>query len=373
MTPLSPFFLVRINKAEQNSKRAVLFSRTIVYFGAVLVENDGNGCLIKEVTAGSPANNVSFTHGDVIVKMARTDTPDLRAFSQVLNAHKPGDTVEVHYRSNLHPEFIVSKMVTLGEIEFKVDSNQYFNDFKYNLQYGVILAISSEAATAMPSAQIGDFLLFNHLVEHKPRETGDKAYADTHLVGFADDSSGDELRIVTCPADPSDPANEVLGVVKQDNGVYIIPHPNFIFCDPVFNPSGFQMQNGIWSPLHWRMTMDEMVAKQESLLAQINALNAMGVLQQKETEENYRRLEEVRKELDGLYAEKEKLAQIMRQKHLIETTVQFFNPKTAESIGVVLRPGDKLAMDQYSFYPLEVHNNKWLLARASQVEYAVTS
>ena len=55
----------------------------------------GNGVLIDGVTDGSPAQKAGVRAGDLLVKMGRTDINDLAAMTQVLRAHKPGDSLDV--------------------------------------------------------------------------------------------------------------------------------------------------------------------------------------------------------------------------------------------------------------------------------------
>lgn len=55
----------------------------------------GNGVLLEGVSDGSPAQKAGIRGGDLVVKMGKTDVNDLMAMTQVLRAHKPGDTLDV--------------------------------------------------------------------------------------------------------------------------------------------------------------------------------------------------------------------------------------------------------------------------------------
>ena len=59
------------------------------------MDEQGNGVLLEGVSDGSPAQKAGIRGGDLIVKMGKTDVNDLMAMTQVLRAHKPGDTLDV--------------------------------------------------------------------------------------------------------------------------------------------------------------------------------------------------------------------------------------------------------------------------------------
>lgn len=66
------------------------------YLGTIpdMSENPG-GVALTGVRAGSPAEKAGIKAGDVIVKMDGRDVKDLMAMTEVLRAHKAGDTIEI--------------------------------------------------------------------------------------------------------------------------------------------------------------------------------------------------------------------------------------------------------------------------------------
>ena len=59
------------------------------------MDERGDGVLIEDVTAGSPAEKAGIKGGDVITRMGKAAVPDLAAMTAVLRSHRPGDTLEV--------------------------------------------------------------------------------------------------------------------------------------------------------------------------------------------------------------------------------------------------------------------------------------
>ena len=71
------------------------------YLGTVpdMSENPG-GVALTGVRGGSPAEKAGIKAGDVIVKMDGKDVKDLMAMTEVLRAHKAGDTIEIVVKRN---------------------------------------------------------------------------------------------------------------------------------------------------------------------------------------------------------------------------------------------------------------------------------
>ncbi len=68
------------------------------WFGSVPnMERSGAGIVLDGVTAGSPAAKAGLKAGDVIVRMAGTETSTLAEMVTVLRAHKPGEAITVVY------------------------------------------------------------------------------------------------------------------------------------------------------------------------------------------------------------------------------------------------------------------------------------
>ena len=53
------------------------------------------GVLLGGVTGGSPAETAGMKKGDILIRLGAQDVKDLEGFTAALQAHKPGDTVEV--------------------------------------------------------------------------------------------------------------------------------------------------------------------------------------------------------------------------------------------------------------------------------------
>ena len=70
------------------------------------------GVKLSGVTAGSPADQAGIRAGDVIIGIGNTDVADLQAMTDVLRAHKPGDTVSVTVLRDGQPRTMT---VTLGD------------------------------------------------------------------------------------------------------------------------------------------------------------------------------------------------------------------------------------------------------------------
>ncbi|MEI2718763.1 MAG: PDZ domain-containing protein [Gemmatimonadales bacterium] len=69
------------------------------WFGSIPdMDNSTTGIFLNGVTAGLPAEKAGLKAGDVLLKMAGKPTIDLQAMTEVLRAHKPGDTIQVVFQ-----------------------------------------------------------------------------------------------------------------------------------------------------------------------------------------------------------------------------------------------------------------------------------
>lgn len=69
------------------------------WFGSIPdMDNSTTGIFLNGVTAGSPAEKAGLKAGDTLLKMAGKPTIDLQAMTEVLRAHKPGDTIQVVFQ-----------------------------------------------------------------------------------------------------------------------------------------------------------------------------------------------------------------------------------------------------------------------------------
>ncbi|MBL0178347.1 MAG: PDZ domain-containing protein [Gemmatimonadetes bacterium] len=69
------------------------------WFGSIPdMDNSTTGIFLNGVTAGSPAEKAGLKAGDTLLKMAGKPTIDLQSMTEVLRAHKPGDTITVVFQ-----------------------------------------------------------------------------------------------------------------------------------------------------------------------------------------------------------------------------------------------------------------------------------
>jgi|CXWL01.1.fsa_nt_gi S1-C subfamily serine protease len=69
------------------------------WFGSIPdMDNATAGIFLNGVTAGSPAEKAGLKAGDTLLKMAGKATLDLQGMTEVLRAHKPGDTITVVFQ-----------------------------------------------------------------------------------------------------------------------------------------------------------------------------------------------------------------------------------------------------------------------------------
>ena len=69
------------------------------WFGSIPdMDNSTAGIYLNGVTAGSPAEKSGLKAGDMLLKMAGKPTIDLQSMTEVLRAHKPGDTITVVFQ-----------------------------------------------------------------------------------------------------------------------------------------------------------------------------------------------------------------------------------------------------------------------------------
>lgn len=84
-----------------------------VYLGSVPdMGSDVKGMRLTGVRAGSPADQGGMKAGDVVVRFAGREVTDIYTYTDALNAHKPGDTVEIEVLRDGKP---MTLTVTLGQ------------------------------------------------------------------------------------------------------------------------------------------------------------------------------------------------------------------------------------------------------------------
>ncbi len=372
--PNYQYFLVRIDKAEQLKKRATNYANQLPFLGLRLIDEPDAavvGCLVVGTEVDSPASKAIFNNGDLVTALNGQPTPSTSEFHAALSKCKPGELVELTYISRFTgPDKSIAPRLTktleVGSKVFTIENNVHQIDYRYNLQYGHVVAIGNEAGEKFPEVNVGDILLLHHTVEHKPSPEGLIFDNDWRCLEI-DPATKDEYRLAR-------EEHDVLGVLKKtDTGYYIIPHKDWVFCHPDIMPAQFQMVEGIWLPNKWRMDLEEMADKLTELKDYMESVASAAVLHEKTTELNYRQQEEIEKKIREINRERAELSNRMRMKHLIESSVVFINPATCEELQEEIEPGDKVVMDQYGLYPLELPGVSYALAKVSQIEYAIQS
>jgi serine protease Do len=75
-------------------RRFVRRDRDTAYFGIVL-DSNAKGCVVKEVTEGSPAEKAGIQVGDKIIKFDRETIDEGDELRDLVEGHKPGDQVKL--------------------------------------------------------------------------------------------------------------------------------------------------------------------------------------------------------------------------------------------------------------------------------------
>jgi membrane-associated protease RseP (regulator of RpoE activity) len=370
MKPNRQYFVVRIDKEAQTKRRKFLTLKKFTYFGiqAVIKQKRKTGVEIAFVEGDSPAYKAYLNPGDVILALDNVQVNSIEDIVTLITKHKAGDEIRVTYLSRMaietqHLPYPSDKYVTLEEKESELIHPEDINLMEYNLQWGSIVDVGTLARQDFPEARIGDILLFHHLVEYKPRSTGDHTYNDWHLVD-TDDKNQDEYRVVRYDT-------EIFGVIRDNNE--LIPYRNVVFCHPEFRKASFQMQGGLWLPDAWEQKEEDVILQLEALAAEVKQLTTQTILTKKTTEDNYKRKEEILATVNSLNRERQELSRKMSKKKLIDATVMFFNPETTDLIGGELKQGDHILVDQRTIYPLEFGGIYYTLARVGYIEAIILS
>lgn len=358
----APYILVQINKEDQNERRSTFYASQKPHIGFLLTDQDNPAaCIVMGTESGSPAEAAGFNKGDCILALENLPVSSTAEFINTFNQFKPGQEITIKYLSVFNPSEPFEKKVTVGVLNFKLSTNATQLDMRYNLQHGTIIDIGKMAKEEFPEMELGDLLLFHHTVEYRPRTEGDLFYNDWHLIETL--PNGDEIRLVRV-------YTEVFGVVKPTaDGYTIIPYKEWIFCHPRMHPAEFQIKNGIWQPLNWKMTMDEMTDKLADLAQHFQSVGESTVMKQKTTEENYRIKEDIQKRMEEINRERMALAKKVNESQLMESRAIFINPVTNKELQQQIEPGDHIVMDQYSLYPLDLGEISYVLAKVSQIFY----
>lgn len=232
-----------------------------------------------------------------------------------------------------------------------------FQDMKYNLQIGKVIDIGKNAHKEFPEVEIGDFLIFDHKVEFKPRMTNEVDYNDYHLLDTLDNHN--ELRIVSAE-------KEAFGVVKEDVG--IIPHRNFIFCHENFEPASFQLsKSGLYLPQMWEESSERLTQRLEELKEYADSLQSSMPKLHRMNNDNYKKTEEIQKQIAALNTEREEISKKMNSESYLEVKAIYINPETNKILNANIEAGDKVFAHKFALYPLSIVGINYSLIR---IKYA---
>lgn len=361
----SHLIVVKIDKKKQTEKRNNLVSKNIGYLGIKHSKQDGDeeleGVKVWDVEKDSPAYNATFKAGDIIKMINGVPVTTYEALSEQISLCEPNSEITIDYVNSFSVDRskLSQKKVVLGERNFQIVLPETIIDYQFNLQYGEIVEIGSIAKLEFPEADIGDYLIFSHHVESKPRPDGDKNWNDWHLVDV--DDNGDEYRIVNF-------STELFGVIKMDK-VRIVPYKTFIFCHANIKKSQWQVSStGLWLPDHWEQTSEDLQRKIDELEDHIKEIKTSGIMNKALTDDNFKRREEVNAMINMIRNEQRDLGRKMNQKKLVELTAVFINPLTCEEIQTDIQPGDTIIADYNTLYPLDINGVYYTVLRKHLIE-----
>lgn len=362
------FFVVKIDKKLQEQKRNNLVSKNIGYLGIKHSEQEGDekldGVRVWDVDKDSPAYDAGFKPNDIIKEIQGVRVTTYAQMAEQVSRYPPNVELEIKYINSfsVNTEHISTKKVVLGERKFELFVPPQIIDFQFNLQFGEVVEIGRIAGEQFPEVNLGDMLIFDHKVEHKPRTEGDLLYHDFHLIET--DENGDEYRVVNF-------ATEVFGVLKLATAT-IIPYKNFIFCHQHIKKASIQMNaSGIWVPDAWEKSVEEIQGEIDKLTETIQEIGSSTIMKQRTSDENYKRQEEIKTTIDLINQEKRRLTLKMRQKRLVELTVLFIHPKTNEELQSNITAGDTLFAEFNTLYPLDMYGQYYTLLRKDYIEAVI--
>ncbi len=362
------YYVVRIDKKLQTEKRNNLVSKKMGFLGIKHSAAEGDekldGVKVWDVEFESPAYHAAFKAGDIIKQINGEPVKTYEELTEKISSFAPNDQIEIAYVNSfsIYKDHLSFKTVRLGERKFEIVLPPQVIDFQFNLQFGEIVEVGAIAANEFPDAKVGDTLIFHHHVEHKPRTEGDPNYHDYHLVDT--DENGDEYRIVNF-------VDELFGVWKQSEGV-IIPYKKFIFCRAEIKKASIQKTaSGLWFPDGWETTIDDLQAKIDETKAHMEEISSSTIMQERTSEANYKKKEEISKMLNMLNNERRQLSIKMNQKKFVELTVVFINPLTCEELQTEISTGDVLIADYNTLYPLDLFGFYYTLLRKDYIEAVI--
>lgn len=362
----SHLIVVKIDKKKQTEKRNNLVSKNIGYLGIKHSKQDDDdkleGVRVWDVEKDSPAYNATFKSGDIIKQVNGVPVKTYEELSEQISFCEPNSEITIDYVNSFSVDRakLSQKKVVLGERKFQIVLPQTIIDYQFNLQYGEIVEIGNIAKQEFPDAEIGDYLIFSHHVESKPRPDGDRNWNDYHLVDV--DDNGDEYRIVNF-------STEMYGVIKMSDNVRIVPYKTFIFCTSQIRKSQWQVSSsGLWLPDHWEQSAEDLQRKIDELEDHIKEIKTSGIMNTIDTDENYKRREEVNTMINMIRKEQREIGRKMNQKKLVELTAVFINPLTCKEIQTDIQPGDTIIADYNTLYPLDINGVYYTLLRKHLIE-----
>lgn len=194
---------------------------------------------------------------------------------------------------------------------------------QYNLQYGPVISIGSDAHEDFPDMEIGDIAVFHHSVES----------IGTHLLDTGiEDNTEVEYRSVRVTADEVE--NQVYAILKQDGR--FIAHPHWIFLAPDIKSARipFPVPEGVTAG-------DASIYQDEKFL--VRAMDELRV----QTDIMERTLDlskdlakriEIRNQTNELRKHRDKISAFINSEKMITGTVLHVHPSVSESIGI--QPGN---------------------------------
>lgn len=359
------FFLIKISKELQAQKRKKMTISSVGYLGIKYAKQlTEKGVIIEGTQENSPARAAGFVNGDIITSINDTVVTSQDTMSAIVTKVPPKQTIKITYIPKLNSSTQSTKYVQLAERPLSLDIPTSSQDMRFNLQFGEVVMIGTNALKHFPPVEMGDTLIVHHTVEYKERAEGDMNWNDWHLM---EDNEHFEYRYVQA-------SKEVLGVWKikeTDLAKAIIPFPGYVFCHPNYTKSEWQKKNGVWLPDSWEKSMEEYNDQLDDLAARITELNALEVMKQKDSEANYKEKANIKATIDGINIERRNITRKMHQKHMVETKVIFVNPITNDQFLSDIQPGDTLVSDYFLLYPLDLFGTHYALVRPKFIDFII--
>ncbi len=217
---------------------------------------------------------------------------------------------------------------------------QNFLFMKYNLQYGEIVQIGSQALDKYPFISVGDTAVFKHTIEEEDGRLLAKEdhpdHPDSYLLK-------NELRTIDTRS-----GRELFAVIKPD-GTWKA-NDLYIFLNPNIKPAGKVLSSMLAQGVPLEDWADE-----ERIMRTIDSLkiDEDNIKEQLEATRDPDKFEELHKYLTKKVQDKEQLTKLIHAKKPCKATIELIGDKLSEEMG--LMPGDTIMVDDVKLlYPLSV-------------------